>query len=173
MMGEAARQALNVEGSGRTLKAPPRVTDVGRSHGHEGGLSNESENRILIVDDNRDAAAALSTLLTITGHETHVVHDGPSAVEASDTHRPEVILLDIGLPQLNGYEVCRRVRAQAWGKDMAIIALTGWGQAEDRRRSHEVGFDGHIVKPVDYEALMRLLRSLPPRKTGETDSTRN
>ena len=75
-------------------------------------------------------------------------------------YRPEVMLLDIGLPKLNGHEVCRHIRAQTWGKDIVVIALTGWGQDHDRRRSHEAGFDGHLVKPVDHEALWQLLASL-------------
>jgi DNA-binding response OmpR family regulator len=75
-------------------------------------------------------------------------------------HRPEVVLLDIGLPTLNGYEVGRRIRDEAWGKDVILIALTGWGQEEDRRKSQEAGFDGHLVKPVNYPALMALLSSL-------------
>jgi len=170
----AAHSAGQGQGSRFTVRLPTTSESAtAATPGAAVASDGHDARRILIVDDNRDAAASLSMLLTITGHETHVVHDGLSAVEAADTHRPEVILLDIGLPELNGYEVCRRVRAQAWGKDMAIIALTGWGQAEDRRRSHEVGFDGHIVKPVDYEALMTLLRSLPPRNTGATDSVRN
>jgi CheY-like chemotaxis protein len=118
--------------------------------------------RILVVDDNRDAAESLAMLLSVTGHDTHVVHDGAAALEAVATHRPDVVLLDIGLPGLNGYEVCRRVRAQDWARGILIIALTGWGQEEDRRKTREAGFDGHMVKPVDYEALVALLRTLPP-----------
>jgi PAS domain S-box-containing protein len=116
--------------------------------------------RVLVVDDNRDAASSLALLLQIAGHETSRAHDGPSALEAAEKERPEVILLDIGLPTLNGYEVCRRIRAQPWGASVVLIALTGWGQEEDRRRSHEAGFDGHVVKPVEYAELMTLLDRL-------------
>jgi PAS domain S-box-containing protein len=116
--------------------------------------------RILVVDDNRDAAESLAMLLNITGHKTFTAHDGAEALEAAAEHRPEVVLLDIGLPSLNGYEVCRRIREEPWGKAVTLIALTGWGQEEDRRRSHEAGFDGHLVKPVNYQALMALLDSL-------------
>jgi PAS domain S-box-containing protein len=116
--------------------------------------------RILVVDDNQDSAASLAMLLQITGHETYMAHDGAAAFEAVEKHRPDVILLDIGLPALNGYEVCRRLRDQPWGKRIVIIALTGWGQEEDRRKSREAGFDGHLVKPVDYAALLTLLDSL-------------
>ena len=116
--------------------------------------------RILVVDDNRDAAGSLSMLLEITGNETYMAHDGAEALEAAQKHRPEVVLLDIGLPVMNGYEVCRRVREQPWGKEMVLIALTGWGQEDDRRKSSEVGFDAHMVKPVEYDALTSLLDSL-------------
>jgi CheY-like chemotaxis protein len=116
--------------------------------------------RILIVDDNKDSAESLAMLLEITGHRTFVVHDGLEAIAAAEAHRPEVMLLDIGMPRLNGYEVCRRVRQQPWGEEIKIIALTGWGQDEDRRKSQEAGFDGHLVKPVDYNALLELLGSI-------------
>jgi len=115
--------------------------------------------RIVIVDDNRDSADSLATLLQITGNETYLAHDGIEAIEVIEKHRPEVVLLDIGLPKLNGHEVCRRVRRQPWGKDIVMIALTGWGQDEDRRQSEEAGFNGHLVKPVDYDKLLKLLGS--------------
>jgi PAS domain S-box-containing protein len=122
--------------------------------------------RILIVDDNRDAAASLSRLLTMAGHETHTAHDGLEAWEAAEHLRPEAMLLDIGLPKLSGYELCRLVRDQPWGRDMVLIALTGWGQDADRRRSREAGFDGHVVKPVDHAALENLLQKLCPPRTS-------
>jgi PAS domain S-box-containing protein len=118
--------------------------------------------RLLIVDDNKDSAESLAMLLEITGHRTFVVHDGVDAIAAAAEHRPEMMLLDIGMPKLNGYEVCRRVRQQPWGDEIRSIALTGWGQEEDRRKSHEAGFDGHLVKPVDYTALLELLGSMRP-----------
>ena len=118
------------------------------------------ERRILIVDDNRDSAASLAMLLEITGNKTFMAHDGIEAIEAVEKHRPEVILLDIGLPKLNGHDVCRRVREHSWGKDIVVIALTGWGQEEDRRKSEEAGFNGHLVKPVNYDELLDLLSSL-------------
>ena len=118
------------------------------------------ERRIMIVDDNRDAADSLAMLMEITGNKTYMAHDGVEAVEAIEKHRPEVVLLDIGLPGLTGHEVCRRVREQPWGKDIVMIALTGWGQEDDRRKSEEAGFNGHLVKPVDYDKLLELLSSL-------------
>ena len=116
--------------------------------------------RILIVDDNKDSADSLAMLLEITGNTTYQAHDGVEAMKAVETHRPEVVLLDIGLPRLDGHEVCRKVREQSWGKDILMIALTGWGQEEDRRRSKEAGFDGHLVKPVNYDELLKLLSSM-------------
>jgi CheY-like chemotaxis protein len=115
------------------------------------------QRRILIVDDNKDSADSLALLLEITGNQTYMAHDGLEAVEAIEKHRPEVVLLDIGLPKLDGHEVCRRVREQPWGKDIVVIALTGWGQEDDRRKSEEAGFNGHLVKPVDYDKLLKLL----------------
>jgi PAS domain S-box-containing protein len=121
---------------------------------------------ILIVDDNEDGAKSLAMLLELRGHRAHTAHDGFEAIEAAERLRPDAVLLDIGLPKLNGFDVCRHIRQQAWGKDVVLIALTGWGQDEDRQRSTEAGFDAHLVKPVDHEALMGLLSvssSLPAR----------
>jgi signal transduction histidine kinase len=117
--------------------------------------------RMLVVDDNLDSAESLTMLLQVSGHETYAAHDGLEAVAAAERFRPEVVLLDIGLPNLNGYDAARRIREQPWGKDMVLIALTGWGQDADRRKSKDAGFDLHMVKPVDLDALLRLLASLP------------
>lgn len=118
--------------------------------------------RILVVDDNKDAAVSLSTLLRIMGHETFTAHDGLEAVEATARHRPDVVLLDIGLPRLNGYDAGRRIREQSSGERPVLIALTGWGQEDDRRRSKEAGFNYHMVKPVDPSVLEKLLAGLLP-----------
>jgi PAS domain S-box-containing protein len=118
--------------------------------------------RILVVDDNADAAVSLSTLLELEGHESIAVHDGTAALEAAEKHQPHVVLLDIGLPRMNGHEVCRRLRALPGGNDIVVVALTGWGQEEDRRKSREAGFDAHLVKPVHYAALASVLESLTP-----------
>lgn len=118
------------------------------------------QRRIVIVDDNRDSADSLAMLLEITNNQTYLAHDGMEALAAIEKHRPDVVLLDIGLPKLDGYEVCRRVREQPWGRDIVIIALTGWGQEDDLRKSQEAGFNGHLVKPVDYEKLLELLNEL-------------
>jgi len=113
--------------------------------------------RILVVDDSRDAAESLATLLKLGGHDVLVAHDGLRALELSASERPSVVLLDIGLPGMDGYEVCRRVRQM--GDDVLIIAMTGYGQERDRQRSSEAGFDDHTVKPVEIEELSRLIAS--------------
>jgi CheY-like chemotaxis protein/two-component sensor histidine kinase len=112
---------------------------------------------VLVVDDNVDAARSLATLLKLTGNETHVAHDGMAAIEAAEKVRPDLILLDIGLPKLNGLEACRRIRQEPWGKSIIIVALTGWGQEADRRQSKDAGFNHHLVKPVNYNDLLKLL----------------
>ena len=113
--------------------------------------------RILVADDNVDSAESLAMLLTLQGYNTKTTHDGDAALDLAATFRPDVILLDIGMPKLNGYEVCRCIRQQTWGKGMMVIALTGWGQEDDRRKSHAAGFDFHLVKPVDQDVLYKLL----------------
>ncbi len=125
--------------------------------------------RILVVDDNRDAADSLGMLLKFLGADVCTANDGPAALEAFQTYRPSVVLLDIGLPEMDGYEVARRTRQQPEGGDVTLIALTGWGQEEDRRRSREAGIDHHLVKPVDLGALEKLLATLPMK--GERQLT--
>lgn len=115
--------------------------------------------RIAVVDDNRDAAEALTDLLTADGHEVRMAHDGATAVEVAEEWHPDVMLLDIGLPRLDGYEAARRIRALEGGSVITLIALTGWGQAEDRARSAEAGFDHHLVKPVDLATLAALVET--------------
>ncbi len=117
--------------------------------------------RILVVDDNHDSALSMAMMLSIMGHDTRTAHDGESAVETAEAFQPEVVLLDIGLPKLNGYEVAQRIREKPWGAAMYLIAVTGWGQDEDRQRSTEVGLNLHMVKPVEPSALEKLLASLP------------
>jgi len=116
--------------------------------------------RILVVDDNHDSALSLAMMLSIMGHETRTAHDGESALDTAESFLPDVVLLDIGLPKLNGYEVAQRIRENAWGQSMFLIAVTGWGQEEDRQRSSEVGLSVHMVKPVEPAALERLLSEL-------------
>jgi CheY-like chemotaxis protein len=113
--------------------------------------------RILVVDDNPDAAASLAIMLRLAGHEVHAVHDGQEGVEAAAWFKPGVAFLDLGMPRLNGLEAARHIRAQPWGQNMVLVAVTGWGQEEDKRRASEAGFDHHLTKPVDPPALARLL----------------
>ena len=112
---------------------------------------------ILVADDNADALETMAALLEMEGHVVHRASDGRQAVEIATAVRPQVAVLDIGMPTLNGYEVARRIRAEEWGRGMRLIALTGWGQAEDVARAHAAGFDHHVTKPVDLEALQRLV----------------
>jgi CheY-like chemotaxis protein len=126
--------------------------------------------RILVVDDNHDSALSLAMMLSIMGHETRTAHDGESAVATAESFLPDVVLLDIGLPKLNGYEVAQRIREQPWGTSMFLIAVTGWGQDEDRQRSSEVGLNVHMVKPVEPSALEQLLAGLPQ---GEDSGRQN
>lgn len=113
--------------------------------------------RILVVDDNDDIASTLSMLLEASGHTTFIATDGQRGVEMAEELRPDAVLLDIGMPKLNGYEACRAIRDTEWGKSILLIALTGWGQDDDRRRTSEAGFDAHLVKPVDLATLDRVL----------------
>jgi len=119
-----------------------------------------AELRILVADDNKDAADTLAMLLQIMGHRVHQVGDGEAAVHAVADFNPQVVLLDIGMPKLNGYEACRRIRTQPGGEAMTLVAVTGWGQADDRRRSQEAGFDQHLVKPVDPAVLIDLIAAV-------------
>ncbi len=136
--------------------APEPVRPVG-----DEGRKSAATRRILIVDDNRDSADSLAKLLKIMGNEVSTAYDGVQAVEAAEALRPDVVLLDLGMPGMDGFEVCRRIRGQSWGQGMFLVALTGWGQDEDHRRTEEAGFDRHLVKPVDHAALADLLASRP------------
>ncbi|HEY6528709.1 MAG TPA: PAS domain S-box protein [Cellvibrionaceae bacterium] len=121
-------------------------------------VSSSSRRRILIADDNVDSATTLGQLLELLGNDVSITHDGLQAVEEAERFRPDVILLDIGMPKLNGYDACGRIRQQPWGREALLVALTGWGQDDDKRRSKEAGFDVHLVKPVDLGALKKLLQ---------------
>ena len=116
--------------------------------------------KILVVDDNADAAESLAALLSINGHETRLAHDGPEALQQAERFHPDVVFLDIGMPTLDGHETAKLIRRQPWGKDMVLVALTGWGQNEDRKRSKDAGFNHHLVKPADPEVVEKLLLSI-------------
>jgi signal transduction histidine kinase len=117
--------------------------------------------RILVADDNRDAAESMGMLLRLMGNEVRTVYDGVEAVEEAEAFRPDVILLDIGMPKLNGYDAARRIREQRWSEGTMLIALTGWGQDEDKRKASEAGFDRHFTKPLDPAELQRLISESP------------
>jgi PAS domain S-box-containing protein len=121
----------------------------------------QTKRRILLVDDNVDACKTLGRLLQLKGHEVQMANDGLEAIDAAAGFQPEVILMDVGMPRLNGYDATRRIRETGAGKDVAIFALTGWGQAEDVKKANEAGCTGHLVKPVDFAALDQLLAGLP------------
>ena len=132
---------------------------------HSGRLSTR---RVLVVDDNRDAADTLGRLLNIAGAEARAVYTGAEALELLGTYRPAVLLVDIGMPDMDGYELARRVRRIPNYQDLTLIALTGWGQDEDRRRSQAAGFDFHLTKPADFDTLQTLLDSLQDPQKNRT-----
>jgi CheY-like chemotaxis protein len=160
-----ARSAGLGKGSEFIVHLPVVKTPVSPQHepSGDGETSRDgSRHRILVVDDNRDAADSLALVLRLTGHQIEMAHDGLEAVQAAAVFRPDVVLLDIGMPRMNGYEVARYLREQPWGKDMALIALSGWGQEKDKQRALEAGFDHHLTKPVEAAALEKLLALLRP-----------
>jgi len=146
------------------IEAPARHEPATETRNHPSAASR----RVLVVDDNRDRAESLSLLLRMEGHQTQTAHDGEEAVAKALSYQPDIILLDIGLPKLNGYEACHAIRGQMHENRPLIIALTGWGQAEDRRKTHDAGFDAHLVKPVEYETLAKILNGTeaPGSPTG-------
>jgi CheY-like chemotaxis protein len=115
------------------------------------------QSRVLVVDDNIDAAKGLEKLLKLLGHEVEVAHDGPSAISLARLHRPDIILLDLGLPGMDGYQVAAELRREGCCRQALLIALTGYGQEDDLRRSRAAGFDHHLVKPVDFQTLISLM----------------
>ena len=126
-------------------------------HAEELEPNSPDQQRMLVADDNVDGAESLRLLLTLIGHDVVVAHDGEAALQMANRVRPTVAVLDIGMPGLNGYEVARRIRREAWGGQMTLIALTGWGQENDKNRAREAGFDHHLTKPITLEQLRKLL----------------
>src|SRR5207248_5714106 len=116
--------------------------------------------RILVVDDNADAADALAFMLRAAGHQVNTANDGLEALSISPAFKPEIVLLDLGMPNLNGYATAHRMREQPWGQDIVLVALTGWGQPKDRDRTSRAGFNAHLVKPVGVEELFGTLAQL-------------
>ena len=169
-----------------TLPERTETTGTGLAPAAERGAGSAAESapngpalRVLVVDDNRDSASSLATLLELSGHEARVAHDGEGAVFEAEAFGPDVILLDIGLPGIDGYEAARRIRGLPRGREILLVAVTGWGQEEDRRRSSEAGFDHHMVKPLRAAALEALLATAtrrssvrPSREPAEGDELR-
>jgi|GEM_PF-183586 len=147
--------------NGATNGAPNGATD---------GVATRSRRRILLVDDNQDALMSLANLLSLDGHEVRSAANGFLALDAAPEFAPEVAVLDIGMPGLDGYELARRMRAQPWGESMVLVALTGWGQEGDRRRSREAGFDSHWVKPLDIELFTKYIERLFERTKLHPDA---
>jgi two-component system CheB/CheR fusion protein len=141
----------------------PRPLVVEAPESRPSGLNGESESsvgrRVLIADDNRDGAETLGMLLELSGHEVHLAHSGAKALEIAEQVHPEVAVLDIGMPELSGYDVAKQIRAKPWGTPMILIALTGWGQENDKRLAEAAGFDHHCTKPVDPDELQRCFTS--------------
>ena len=122
--------------------------------------------RVLVVDDNQDAADRLAMLLGVRGEEVRIAYDGAQALEVERDFKPDVVLLDIGLPAVSGYDVAERIRGKR-GDKVLIVAITGWGQEKDLRRAEDAGIDHHFTKPVDFEALVALIeRAAPSRRTA-------
>jgi CheY-like chemotaxis protein len=145
----------------RLPQAPKMAPLDEEGHANGGKAGEDASQRVLVVDDNRDAADTLSMLLEFMGSkEVKVCNDGPAALAEMEAFRPDVVLLDIGMPGMDGNEVARRIRQQPQFAGTRLVALTGWGQDEDRRRTQESGFDHHLTKPVDIAALQALLASL-------------
>jgi signal transduction histidine kinase len=148
------------QGSEFVVRVPAEPAEAGMPAANvDAGEPDETTvvRRVLVVDDNRDAAESLALFLKIGGHVVATAFDGEEALAAAETFRPDVALIDLGMPKLNGYEVCRRIRASEWGRAITLIAQTGWGQEEDKRRTREAGFDAHLVKPTDPAAVLHLI----------------
>ncbi len=137
--------------------ADMRQTPVVRT----GAIPHELPRRILVVDDNQDSAESLSILLRIHGHDVRSAFDGHQALRHGGAFHPEVVILDLGMPVMNGFDVARAIRRESWGKQILLVALTGWGRDEDRRRVREAGFDAHLTKPLSYPELKKLVVETP------------
>jgi PAS domain S-box-containing protein len=157
--GTLEAQSAGVDqGSEFIVRLPIAVAGASREKpGGNGRPSAAARRRVLVVDDLKDSADSLAILLRMMGHETHTAYDGEEAVAAAERLKPDAVLLDLGMPMLNGYQACERIRARPWGKKTLLIAVTGWGQEDDRRRTHAAGFDRHLVKPVDPVEVAKIL----------------
>ena len=163
------------EGPGRgtefTVRIPALATEkVATSHASASEpIAVVEPRRILVADDNHDAAESLALQLQLAGHDVRTVHDGVEALDVAEDFKPHIVLLDLGMPKMDGYETARTMRLRSWGKTATLIALTGWGQPQDRQRTTEAGFDAHLVKPVSESQLFQALASAG-RKRREGDA---
>jgi PAS domain S-box-containing protein len=151
------------EGSEFTVRLPVVVVPPSPSPDDGAGASTAGarvRRRILVADDNRDSAEMLATSLEVLGHEVAMAHDGEQAVSLVETFHPDVAFLDLGMPKLDGYSAARRIREEPWGRNVLLVAVTGWGQDDDKKRSRQAGFDAHLVKPVDLAEIESLLKGL-------------
>jgi PAS domain S-box-containing protein len=160
-LGLGSEFSVVLPGARITPENPPEP----RSAGKVASVSSSSR-RVLIADDNRDGAESLGMLLESSGHEVHLAHTGPDALAAAETYRPQIAILDIGMPGMDGYQVALNIRRQVWGTPMILIALTGWGQEDDKKRAQRAGFNHHLTKPVDPDALEALF------ETARTEGSR-
>lgn len=161
------------QGSELTVRLPvSEAPERGSEAAPEPDVEPGERARILVVDDNRDAAESLAALLDLLGHETRIAYDGPTALQIARELQPTLVLLDIGLPEMNGYEVARALRSEPHGERITIVALSGYGRESDKELSRQAGFDDHLVKPVAIDALQRLLGGPGDRRLARADPTR-
>jgi PAS domain S-box-containing protein len=156
------------EGAGRgsefTITLPLAGSDAGLRPVPPPAARSTASHRILVVDDNQDAASSLMETLQLMGHEVHAAFDGLECLREAERFLPEMVFLDIGMPRLNGFDTAKRLRGEPWGRHCLLVAVTGWGQDEDRRRAREAGFDHHLVKPIDFDALGAIIATFSARK---------
>jgi len=167
----SAHSAGAGKGSQFTIRLPlSQAQKAPAPERREDGLQTAARSRILVVDDNVDSVESLAMLLAMMGHEVQTANDAEGAVAVAETFRPDVAILDIGLPRVNGYELAKQIRERPWAKDLVLVALTGWGQETHRRRSAESGFNHHLTKPVEFDVLQQILSAadacLPTRNAA-------
>jgi CheY-like chemotaxis protein/two-component sensor histidine kinase len=164
MHGGTVRAHSEGQGKGSTFVVRLPVTDI-QAAAPEPSASALSPiaRKVLVVDDNRDAVESMVAVLALEGHDVTAAYDGEEAIALGNQIRPQVVLMDIGMPGMTGHEACRRMRTLDWGEHATILALSGWGQEEDRRESMEAGFDAHLVKPVDMDVLLEMLSTIKRR----------
>ena len=164
-----AKSAGTGRGSEFIVRLPILVNIVAASRRpsqSNGRAEDKLDARILIADDNKDSAESLAMLLQLRGADVRTVHDGLEAVETAEVFQPDLVLLDIGMPKLNGYDAARRIRETPWAAKATIVAMTGWGQPDDKRRAADAGFDHHLTKPIEPKLLDDVLAQLTEGERG-------